>query len=46
MNRTKILEEAVYKCYNPTNNKQDVIDYWKSKDVDMEIKEYNPYEDE
>ncbi len=31
---------------SPTSNKQDVIDYWKSKGVDIEIKEYNPYEDE
>lgn len=32
--------------YSPTSNKQDVIDYWKSKGVDIKIKEYNPYEDE
>ena len=24
MNRTKILEEAVHRCYNSTSNKQDV----------------------
>lgn len=32
--------------YSPTSNKQDVIDYWQSKGVDIGIKEYNPYEDE
>lgn len=32
--------------YSPTSNKQEVIDYWKSKGIDLDIKEYNPYEDE
>lgn len=36
---------SVMDC-SPTSNKQEVIDYWKSKGVDLEIKEYNSYEDE
>lgn len=28
--------------YGPTSNKQQVIDYWKSQGIDIEIKDYNP----